>query len=385
MRAIEIFAGIGGLAAAFARHRVSCELLVDFDPKAYQTLLRNAHQFGPGVSANGVIKLADVRHLEFSRYKGVDLVFGGPPCQPFSFGGKSLGRQDTRDGLLEAVRAVRQIQPRAFVFENVRGLVRERFQPYLDYICSQLAFPSVHRRSKETWISHLKRLREHRVHDAEYRISHKVLNAADYGVPQKRERFFVVGFRSDVKQDWSFPDGTHSFEALLPDQWETKNYWKRHQTKSKPTLSLVFERNLTKLRSNNSVIKTAPWNTVRDAISSLPAPYFSTRQKRLFLNHELREGARSYVGHTGCILDMPAKTIKAGNHGVPGGENMLILPNETVRYFTVRECARLQTFPDDFELPEVWSDATKQLGNAVPIELGSKIAKSVVDALQLSG
>jgi DNA (cytosine-5)-methyltransferase 1 len=83
---------------------------------------------------------------------------------------------------------------------------------------------------------------------------------------------------------------------------------------------------------------------VRDAISDLPDP--ELHGSKLIANHKFQPGARVYVGHSGSELDEPAKTLKAGVHGVPGGENMLRLPNGSVRYFTVRECARLQGFPD---------------------------------------
>jgi DNA (cytosine-5)-methyltransferase 1 len=81
-------------------------------------------------------------------------------------------------------------------------------------------------------------------------------------------------------------------------------------------------------------------------------------------------------------LDFPAKTLKAGDHGVPGGENMLALADGSVRYFTVRESARLQTFPDWFGFPCSWTESMRQIGNAVPVRLSETIAKSVVDVLQ---
>ena len=91
----------------------------------------------------------------------------------------------------------------------------------------------------------------------------------------------------------------------------------------------------------------------------------------------INPGARRYRKHTGSLLDEPAKTIKAGAHGVPGGENMLALPDGSVRYFTVRECARLQTFPDEFSFAGAWTRCMRQLGNAVPVTLAGTMAKSV--------
>jgi DNA (cytosine-5)-methyltransferase 1 len=80
-------------------------------------------------------------------------------------------------------------------------------------------------------------------------------------------------------------------------------------------------------------------------------------------------------------MDEPAKTLKAGDHGVPGGENMLVRPDGSMRYFTVREAARLQTFPDDYEFTGAWSEAMRQLGNAVPVKLAQAVASSVAAAL----
>src|SRR5690606_3766583 len=94
-------------------------------------------------------------------------------------------------------------------------------------------------------------------------------------------------------------------------------------------------------------------------------------------NHDFIPGARSYKGHTGSPLDEPAKTLKAGDHGVPGGENMLLKHDETVRYFTIREAARLQTFPDDYVFGESWSETMRQLGNAVPVTLAECLLKSI--------
>ena len=97
--------------------------------------------------------------------------------------------------------------------------------------------------------------------------------------------------------------------------------------------------------------------------------------------HRFQPGARPYPGHTGSPLDLPAKTLKAGDHGVPGGENMLLRPDGSTRYFTIRESARLQTFPDGYLLHGAWSEAMRQLGNAVPVALGHLVAGGVAERL----
>ena len=87
------------------------------------------------------------------------------------------------------------------------------------------------------------------------------------------------------------------------------------------------------------------------------------------------------MGHTGSPIDWPSKTLKAGVHGVPGGENMIAFHDGSVRYLTVREAARVQTFPDLWRFEGAWSEAMRQLGNAVPVQLASVVARSVADRL----
>ena len=127
-----------------------------------------------------------------------------------------------------------------------------------------------------------------------------------------------------------------------------------------------------------------PWRTVRDAISGLPRIGLGQTSSKI-PNHFLNPGARSYPGHDGSACDEPAKTLKAGDHGVPGGENMLRLEDGSVRYFSVRECARLQTFPDDWLFEGSWTEAMRQLGNAVPVDLSAGIAAELRRTLHLDG
>src|SRR5205085_10372005 len=118
----------------------------------------------------------------------------------------------------------------------------------------------------------------------------------------------------------------------------------------------------------------------RDALMGLPPPY-KTIAGGPVRNHRFQEGARSYAGHTGSPLDLPAKTLKAGDHGVPGGENMMVTDDGSVRYFTVRESARLQTFPDGYIFHGSWTETMRQLGNAVPVALAQLVASSVAEKL----
>jgi DNA (cytosine-5)-methyltransferase 1 len=98
-------------------------------------------------------------------------------------------------------------------------------------------------------------------------------------------------------------------------------------------------------------------------------------------DHVFRDGAKIYPGHTGSILDLPAKTIKAGDHGVPGGENMMRFVDGQVRYFTVYEAKILQTFPADFVIKGFWGEAMRQLGNAVPVAIAEIIGRELIRAM----
>ena len=123
-----------------------------------------------------------------------------------------------------------------------------------------------------------------------------------------------------------------------------------------------------------------PWRTVRDAISDLPSVVPGVACSKV-PNHYCAAGAKSYPGHTGSPLDAPAKTLKAGDHGVPGGENMVRLMDESVRYFTVRESARLQSFPDEWVFEGSWTESMRQLGNAVPVKMVEAIATELYRTL----
>lgn len=196
---------------------------------------------------------------------------------------------------------------------------------------------------------------------------------------------FFVGFRADLGIEWSFPEETHSEDALFRSKWIGGEYWDRHEvaTKQRPTLLGRQEARIERLRRGilSDEGKT-PWLTVRDAISDLPDP--ERFPANTVANHRFNPGARSYPGHTGSPLDEPAKTLKAGDHGVPGGENMLTRVDGSIRYFTVREAARLQTFPDEYIFRGPWTEAMRQLGNAVPVRLAETVARSVAQTLLAS-
>jgi DNA (cytosine-5)-methyltransferase 1 len=385
MHSVELFAGAGGLAIGMARAGFRHAAVIEWNPDACETFRENQRHHTHHVEEWPLFE-GDVREFDYRRLGGeVMVISGGPPCQPFSICGKHRGHMDERDMFPQAVRAVRELGPKAFIFENVKGLKRETFATYFEYIRLQLSYPSLVRRKGEPWRDHCRRLERHDTSSkfrSEYSVVTELLNAADYGVPQRRERVFIVGFRADLGVEWSFPEETHSEDALLRAKWVTGDYWDRHQMPKKHRaqpedriVGRVEKLKLGELFGNWS----APWLTVRDAISDLPDPERFPDNE--IANHRFNPGARSYPGHTGSPLDEPAKTLKAGDHGVPGGENMLARSDGSIRYFTVREAARLQTFPDDYIFRGAWSEAMRQLGNAVPVRLAEVVASSVAKTL----
>ena len=377
MNSLELFSGAGGLAKGLEIAGFNQAGFVEFNKHACQSLRAN---FNPEKVFCG-----DVRDYDFGQLSGIDVVAGGPPCQPFSMAGKHKAHDDSRDMFPYAIKAIDILRPQAFIFENVKGLLRPNFREYFDYILLRLAFPDSQINADESWASHLARLRKRITLEPEsvkYRVSHKLLNAADYGVPQSRERVVIVGIRSDVRGRWQFPTATHCSGQLLYEKWGSGAYWRRHNIA--PVHSDLegdnSVQNALQLEGQRDLFATRalPWQTVRDALVGVCVP----RDPHAISGHQYRGGARSYPGHTGSELDLPAKTIKAGGHGVPGGENMMCFPDGTVRYFTTFEAKRIQTFPDDFVVEGAWGEAMRQVGNAVPVTLAQRLGEALVDCLK---
>lgn len=383
LRSIELFTGAGGLALGTHVAGFHHEALFEWDSDACATLRENRlHGTVRGIKSWGDIVQGDVRDIrDFGAFSDLDLVAGGAPCQPFSIGGKHRGMNDKRNMIPEFVRAVRQAAPRAFILENVRGLRRKAFEAYFAYVLLELQHPEATMWPGEAWEDHHRRLQD--VHTAgnldglHYNVVFDVLNAANYGVAQTRERLFIVGFRSDTNIEWHFPDPTHSADALYVDQYVTGKYWHRHDLKAPQAVAEARQR-----RATGEKTSVRPWLTIRDAIGDLPSPRIDRNTVDGISNHRLQPGARSYAGHTGSPIDLPSKTLKAGDHGVPGGENTVVFPNGKFRYLTVREAARVQSFPDAWIFKGAWSEVMRQLGNAVPKDLAQVVARSVANTLR---
>lgn len=376
LTSVELFSGCGGLALGTARAGFHHEKMVEWNKEACVTLGHNKTRGVEHVAGWDFVN-GDVRQIDWSGIKAaVDLVAGGPPCQPFSVGGLAKGYDDARDMWPETIRAVRELAPRAFMFENVKGLSRPAFEPYLKWIMAHLAQPGSPRGAKEAHAAHWARLKK-KPHLDQYDVLFIKVNAADYGAPQKRHRVIIAGARKDLGLALSAPGATHSRERLAWDKWVSGDYWRRHGM-ARPAEAQMDEADKAlaqRLSKGMAAPCTLPWVTVRDALAGLGEPDGKN-------NHALQKGAKAYPGHTGCPLDEPAKALKAGAHGVPGGENMMVKDDGTVRYFSVREAARLQGMPDDWVFVSAWGECMRQLGNAVPTQLAQALGGWMASTLR---
>lgn len=401
---IELFTGGGGMALGL--HQAGFEHLAvnEIDDRSLETLSVNLDGSFLGGDGTWPLLPGDVRDQSWSSFQGqVALCAGGAPCQPFSLGGIHRGEVDHRNLWPAFIDVVRQTRPRAALGENVRGLTRPAFRPYLDYICDWLGLPHISPADGESWSGHHARLKRELLSgnllDGErYLVDRRVVCAADHGVPQLRYRLFIVAIRADQAPEWrhdapfgkrwSWPSPTHSRDVLLADQL-FGDYWKAHGLS--PRAIEVPRSREAAIHAARDQTETRPWRTLRDALKgrldgenflSLPEPRDGIESPKV-RHHVGVPGARLYKGHSGNALDWPAKTIKAGVHGVPGGEHVICLDNGDHRYMTVRECARVQTFPDGWVFEGPRSEASRQIGNAVPVRLARIMGEAIADSLNL--
>lgn len=382
LTALELFAGAGGLAIGTHAAGFDHVAVVELNKAAHATVKRNSVDT-LGVDPERVLQL-DASAVDYGPWQGrVDLLTGGPPCQPFSQGGGCGGHADPRNQFPALLKAVAAVRPRALLVENVKGLLRPRFEAYADYVTRRMRFPLLGLKEGEAWEEHharLKRVGESDFAlDEQYVVERQLVDAADFGVPQRRLRVFWVGFRADVGVGPFSIRPTHGLNALLRAQWVTGDYWERHGIAPETwhmneRLWAVVER-LCDLFAAEEPLE--PWRTVRDAIGGLPAPVLRGTAPTV-ADHVQHPGARPYRGHNGGWYDFPAKALKAGAHGTPGGENTVVdARTGALRYLTTREAARLQTFPETWTFDGPWGAAIKQLGNAVPVDLAARFATAI--------
>jgi DNA (cytosine-5)-methyltransferase 1 len=412
---VELFAGGGGLAMALHAAGFRHLLLNEFAKRACETLRANqatkwlgTDHVPEGLNDPWPLIEGPVQGVDFRYLKGrVDVLAGGPPCQPFSLGGDHKGHEDERNMFPQFFRAVRETRPKAFICENVRGLLRPSFAPYFQYIVNELSMPFLER-GDTAWEEHNERIIAAKAVDPpnaeelaeRYTVFVTPVNAADFGVPQIRNRVIIVGFRGDLGVDdevWEKfrPRKTHSEAALNSELRNPRSaYWKRHKHVPAEVRKQVIERTPS-VNPDDEELRLKPWRTLRDAVTGNPDAFpalpplpqdglidYKNHPKSPVSHHIGWPGARVYTGHTPNLLDRPAKTVKAGVHGVPGGESVMMLDNGDHRYMTVRETARVMTFPDSWKPVDPRGEQMRQLGNAVPVLLGQRFAEAVSDALR---
>ena len=379
LRSVEIFAGAAGLGIGMAKAGFHHEIVVENDSDACATIRLNQEAGHPIVQGWNIAE-ASIQDCDLSAIKGdVDLVSGGPPCQGFSIGGAHKGHQDDRNLWPWAISTVATLKPRAFVFENVPNLASSHAD-YLHYLEKALALPTI--ASLEDWLEDAKRLDQilatGQSFDPNYRVRTDIHVSSDYGTGQKRKRLFIVGIRSDVAGEYIPPEATHSEYELMESKWLTGEYWDRHGL-ARPLPDKAGQRWISKHNRQPRDLfapQLKPWNTVRDIFTSIPenAPN----------SEEAPREFRTYKGHTGSDADEPAKTHRAGDHGVSGGEMGVTSSREggeMHRHYSVREAAALSDFPHDYAFTGSWGDGLRQIGNAVPCRLAEAVGHSVHTAL----
>jgi DNA (cytosine-5)-methyltransferase 1 len=317
LRVIELFCGAGGLALGLSNAGLKTELLVDFDKNSISTVKSNRPKWNS--------QCISVSELDLTKYRGaIDVLAGGFPCQAFSYAGNKLGFADTRGTLFyEFARLIEQVRPRLVLGENVRGLLNHDGGRTLQVMKSELE-------------------------QLGYRVGFKVLRSQFLDVPQKRERLIIFGLREDEESSILFPvekDYTISLRAALK--------------KVPSSQGQIYS--AAKLRIMKRIPEGGYW---RDLPEKLQMQYMGAS---FFMGGGKTGMARRLAwGEPSLTLTCnPAQKQTERCH-----------PRET-RPLTTREYARIQCFPDDWEFAGSVSSIYKQIGNAVPVNLGYHIGLAI--------
>ena len=330
MKSIELFAGAGGLALGVERAGFDHIGLIEFDKAASETLKKNRPEWNVIWDDIANISCLDLEEY-FNIKKGeLALLSGGAPCQAFSYAGKRLGLEDTRGTLFYHYAIfLQKLQPKMFLFENVRGLLTHD--------------------GGKTYQT-IKNVFE----DAGYTIQYAVLNAWDYGVAQKRERLITIGIRNDLVDTVSFTfPKKHDYKPVLGDILVDvpESVGTRYSQKKEEIYKLV-----------------PPGGYWRDIPEEIAKEY-------------MKSCWDMGGGRTGILrrmsMDEPSLTVLTSPSQKQTDRCHPIEP----RPFTVRENTRCQSFPDEWEFCGTVGDQYKQVGNAVPVNLGYEIAKEIAKAL----
>lgn len=304
----SLFSGAGGLDLGFKNAGFELIWANDFDADAVETYKANI---------GDECVLGDISEISSDDIPTADVMLGGFPCQGFSVANTKRNVLDERNSLyLEYVRVLKDKRPKVFIAENVKGILSLGKGSVMQGIINDFS-------------------------EVGYRVQYKLLNSADFGVPQARKRVFIVGIRNDIDMDFEFPEPTHA---------------------------------------KNGKDGLLPWVSVKEALSGLPdpdgddahtVPNNEYSQYKLVMN--------GYIGKRPVNPDLPAPTV-TGRGDRKGGVVVLPHPNGK-RRMTIRELATIQSFPTDFLFVGTKTDCYRQIANAVPIGLSEAVAKSVLKKL----
>jgi DNA (cytosine-5)-methyltransferase 1 len=328
---IELFAGAGGLAIGLENAGLKSSLLNEIDKNACATLRKNRPEWN--------VVEGDIAEIDFSQYRDkIDIVSGGFPCQAFSYAGKKRGFEDTRGTLFfEYARAVKEINPKVIVAENVRGLLNHDDGRTLDTI---------------------KKIIDELGYDL---VEPKVLKAVFYQVPQKRERLILVAIRKDISKVVSF-NWPAPYKRIMTMKDALK---KGHLYNSDVPASDGQKYPERKVEILSKVPEGGYW---RDLDDDLQREYMGGSY---FLGGGKTGMARRLA------WDEPSLTLTTAP---AQKQTERCHPSET-RPLTVREYARIQTFPDEWEFCGSISSQYKQIGNAVPVNMAQALGRSLVSLL----
>jgi len=324
MKLISLFSGAGGLDLGFERAGFEIAMANEFDKTIWATYEKN--------HTAPLIK-GDIRSIKETDFPDdIDGIIGGPPCQSWSEAGALRGIDDDRGKLFfDYIRILKEKQPKFFLAENVSGMLANRHSDAVQNIIKCFE-------------------------ECGYNVTITLVNAADYGVPQDRKRVFYIGFRRDLGIDFKFPEPT------TPNEWQKKTL--------RDAIGDLA----------NSAVPALPKNKANKNLSILNHEYFIGAYSTIFMSRNRvrdwnEQGFTVQASGRQCQLHPQAPKMKFVEHNrrifVPGKEHLY-------RRLTVRECARIQGFPDDFEF--IYSDVDtgyKMIGNAVPVELAYIIAKAI--------
>jgi DNA (cytosine-5)-methyltransferase 1 len=328
-KVLELFAGAGGLAVGMEMAGLKCVALNEIDKWACQTLKKNRPKWN--------VLEGDIKSFDFSEYHNkVDVVTGGFPCQAFSYAGKKLGLADARGTLFyEFARVVQEVNPLVCIGENVRGLLSHEGGKTLKGMISILD-------------------------EIGYNVVPvDVLKAVNYRVPQKRERLILVGIRKDIKIQFEYP----------------KPYKKVYTLKDALKKGELFNSNVPKSTG-------AKYPKSKVEVLDLVPPKGYWRDLPLKIQKKFMGGS-FYLGggKTGMARrigwDEPCLTLTCS----PAQKQTERCHPDETRPFTVREYARIQTFPDDWQFEGSIAQQYKQIGNAVPVNLGKEVGYSIIKFL----